>query len=311
MIAESPRIVVVGSINMDLVIRCPRLPAPGETVLATAADEVPGGKGANQAVAAARAGGRVSFVGRIGSDAFAPRLLESLRKQGIDTAEVSVAENCSSGLAVVSVDDAGENSILVVPGANAKVDTADLKGAAETIAEADVLLVQLEIPVETVAEAIASARQRDVRVILDPAPITATLPPELFDVDLICPNQAEASAIVGRQLLSVDDARDAVPELHARGVRNVIITMGGHGAVVSDGATAEVIRPFPVRAVDTTAAGDAFAGALAVQWARRDCIFDAARFASAAGALAATRAGAQPGMPHREEVERLLAQTPS
>ncbi len=291
---------------MDLVVRCARLARPGETIIAESVSEVPGGKGANQAVAAARMGADVAMIGRVGDDAFAARLVENLQRHKIDITRVSASRDCASGLAIVAVQSNGENSIVVVSGANGQLSVDDVASAADVIRASDALLLQLEVPLATVAAAATLARQAGVRVILDPAPAPAQFPEELLDVDLLCPNQSEAAAILGRPVESIDDARDAVIELKRRGAGDAVVTLGSRGAVVSDGGSATWLEPFTVEAVDTTAAGDAFAGALAVRWAEQPALIEAARFASAAGALAATRAGAQPGMPCRAEVDKLL-----
>lgn len=300
-----PRIAVLGSINMDLVVRCGHLPVPGETIIADTSDEIPGGKGANQAVAAARAGGQVTMIGRVGDDAFAGRLLENLQKEKIDTAAVRATSGCASGIAVVAVESSGENAIMVVPGANGRVSCDDVQSAADLIRAADILLLQLEIPLDAVAAAAAIAKDADIPIILDPAPMPPSLPSGLLAVDVICPNQSEAAAIVGRPIVNVADAREAIPLLHRQGAKQVIITMGGHGALLSDGDAVSLIEPFPITPRDTTAAGDAFAGALAVGLASGDSLEQAARFAAAAGAIAATRLGAQIGMPTRDEIEQL------
>ena len=290
---------------MDLVVRCANLPVPGETIIADSSSEIPGGKGANQAVASARAGGDVTMIGRVGDDAFADRLLENLRRENIDTVNVSRSKQCASGIAVVAVEASGENAIMVVPGSNGRVTPEDVEAAAGVIRKSDVLLLQLEIPLDAVLAAIKIATAADVRVILDPAPMPNSLPDEILNVDIICPNQSEASAIVGRPIETVDDARGCVSRLHHRGARNVIITLGGDGAVVSDGVSVEWIQPWKITPVDTTAAGDAFAGALALRLADGASLVEAARFAAAAGAIAATRVGAQPGMATRDEIEQL------
>ncbi len=291
---------------MDLVVRCANLPVPGETIIADSSSEIPGGKGANQAVASARAGGDVTMIGRVGDDAFAGRLLENLRCEKIDTGNVIRTEHCASGIAVVAVEASGENAIMVVPGSNGRVSPKDVEAAAGVIRQADLLLLQLEIPLDAVLAAIMIATAAGVRVILDPAPMPSSLPDEILSVDIICPNQSEASAIVGRPIESVDEARDCLSRLHDRGAKNVIITLGGDGAVVSDGVSVEWIQPWKITPVDTTAAGDAFAGALAVRLADGASLVEAARFAAAAGAIAATRVGAQPGMATRDEIEQLL-----
>lgn len=290
---------------MDLVVRCAHLPEPGETIIADSCEEVPGGKGANQAVAAARAGGRVSMIGRVGQDAFATRLVDNLRTEEVDCSSIRTSPG-ASGVAVVGVERSGENAIMVVPGANGKVDLADVDAAAESIRGAQRLLVQLEIPLDTVLAAIDVARRASVPVILDPAPMPSSLPDGLLHVDLVCPNQTEASAMIGRAIDSVQDAIDAIPMIRQLGAENVIITLGDQGVVMGDGVSSDWVQPTKVDAVDTTAAGDAFAGALAVRLADGDSLPDAVRFASAAGALAATRPGAQPGMPTASEIEALI-----
>jgi ribokinase len=309
MTRRAARIAVLGSINMDLVIRCRHLPVPGETVIAHSSAEVPGGKGANQAVAASRLGADVTMIGSVGDDAFASRLLQNLSDEQIDVSQVTQRTQCASGLAVVAVEDAGENLIAVVPGANASVSVEDALRAKQVIRHSDVLLLQLEIPHETVIAAMRLARELKTRVILDPAPATASFPSQLFDVDVLCPNQSEAALILDREVRTIDEAKAAAVALNGRGVRHAIVTLGAQGAVLSDGKHTQWIEPFSVDAVDTTAAGDAFAGALAVAWKQAPSLAEAVRFASAAGALAATRAGAQPGMPQLEEVHRLVATT--
>jgi ribokinase len=303
---SAPRITVLGSINMDLVVRCAHLPIPGETIIAQSSAEIPGGKGANQAVAAARAGGEVTMIGRVGDDAFAGRLAANLRRENVNTANVIETDKCASGIAVVAVEESGENAIMVVPGANGRVTSEDVDATADIIRKSELLLLQLEIPLDAVLAAIAIATEAGVRVILDPAPMPSSLPEKTLNVDIICPNQSEASAIVGRTVHTVEDALDCVSRLHDRGAKHVIVTLGGDGAVVSDGNSTEWIQPLKITPVDSTAAGDAFAGALAVRLAEGASLVEAARFASAAGAIAATRVGAQPAMATRSEIEHLL-----
>ena len=303
--SDRPRIVVVGSINLDLVVECENLALPGQTVLADSLAENPGGKGANQAVAAARAGGNVSMMGRVGDDAHAQTLIDSLKSQNINTRQVARSKNCASGLAIVAVERSGQNSIIVVPGANDRITENDIMDGADIIRQADYLLVQLEIPTATVLAATRLARDAGVPVILDPAPMRDSLPPDLFAVDIVCPNQSEAELIVGQPIRSIDAATAAIATLHQRGARLAIITMGELGAVASDGNQTEWIEPAQIEVVDTTAAGDAFAGALAVRLAEGESIFTAAKFASAAGAIAATSIGAQTAMPTRAEIDKM------
>ncbi|MCG8586418.1 MAG: ribokinase [Pirellulales bacterium] len=298
-----PRIVVVGSINTDLVVRCERLPKPGETVIANEYAQIAGGKGANQAVAAARLGADVMMVGRVGDDEFGVRALRSLADEGIDTTHVQITENTSSGLAVIGVEQTGENSIMVVPGANGHVSERDVTEATDAIANCNILLLQLEIPFTVVKTAITTARAHGVRVILDPAPISAPLASDVLDVEVICPNQAEASELLGSEIESVDDAREAARQLVRLGPRAAVITLGDKGAVFADGDSATWVEPIPVDAVDTTAAGDAFAAALGLCLTQGASLDEAVRFACAAGAIAASRHGAQPSLPTLAEVE--------
>ena len=301
---DKPRIAVLGSINMDLLIRLEQLPAPGETRIAESATEVCGGKGANQAVAAARAGGSVVMIGRVGNDTFAPRLRQNLIDAPIDCQHVHSSPG-ASGLAVVNVDQNGENSIVVVPGANATVSVADVESARQAIVSADTLLVQLETPLETVVAAVRLARSADVRVILDPAPPPSQFPDELLEVDLICPNQSEASALSGSPITSISEAVSAAARLHDRGASRVAITLGESGTLLFDASGGRHLKPPTVTPIDTTAAGDAFAGALAVRWCETEDLDAAVGFANAAGAWAAAHRGAQPAMGTRAQVETL------
>ncbi|TWT84977.1 Ribokinase [Planctomycetes bacterium CA13] len=301
-----PRIVVCGSINMDLVVRCTVLPARGETIIANQSSEICGGKGANQAIAAAKVGGDVSFIGRVGDDVFSSRLVENLNQHRIDCTHVTTTVGSSSGVAVVAVEQSGENSIMVVPGANGRVTRTDVEAAAATIQTSDVLLLQLEIPSDAVVTALQIAKHAGVRVILDPAPAPKVFPNEFFEADALVPNQSEAAAILGIPVETVADGMAAVEQLALRGVAFPVITMGSQGAVFGDGETIRSIEPFGVTAVDTTAAGDAFAGALAVAWAEGQTLADSMRMACASGAIASTRLGAQPSMPTRAEVNAFL-----
>nr|MBC8351224.1 ribokinase [Planctomycetota bacterium] len=301
-----PRIAVLGSMNMDLVVQCPDLPRPGETITASSFTEISGGKGANQAVAAARLGGDVSMIGRVGDDAFGRQLLGNLNREGIDTSLVRATDRCPSGIAIVAVEQCGENSIIVVPGANGRLDKQDVSLAAERIRASDALLLQLETPINTALAAINIAREAGVRVILDPAPAPTFFPPELFAVDVLCPNQSEASAILGWNIQSVCDAKDAAAELNRRGITCAIITLGDRGTVASENERPLWFEPVAIKPIDTTAAGDAFAAAFTIHWVKHELSMEAVRYACAAGAFAASRAGAQPAMPRREDVLDLL-----
>lgn len=303
-----PHIVVVGSINMDLVVRVPRLPRPGETLHAHDFQTIPGGKGANQAVAAARLGARVTMIGRIGDDSFGSSLKTGLANEGIDVEHVRTIAGCSSGLALIAVDQAGENSITVVAGANAALTPDDVRRHSDVIAEADMLLVQLEVPLETVTCAVELARSHGVRTILDPAPMPdVPMPGGLFEVDVFTPNQSEAACLTGIAPTDTGQQTLFIEGLRLRGARNIVLKQGARGAWLSTPEEETAVASFEVPVVDTTAAGDAFTAALAVGIGEKLSLADAVRFACAAGALATTRLGAQPAMPRRREVDELLA----
>lgn len=304
---QPPRIVVVGSINLDLVVRCARLPRPGETVAGQSLREIPGGKGANQAVAAARLGANVRMIGRVGDDAFGARLRAELKSAGVDDRYVLDTPNCESGIALISVDDAGENSIIVVPGANGRLTLADVAASEAAFRDAQVLLVQLEVPLETIVAAVQMARKHGLLVIVDPAPAVDTLPADLLAADVICPNETEATRLADISVTSAEEAARAALWLRDRGARIAIVKRGEHGVVVASGNGAPRVFPsFAVNAVDSTAAGDAFAGALGTALAENQALEEAIVFACAAGAIAASRPGAQPSMPSREDVKSML-----
>lgn len=294
---------MLGSINMDLMIRCGELPRPGETLTAESAREVCGGKGANQAVAAARAGGDVTMIGRVGDDAFSHRLLANLKEEGIGTTHVSETAACPSGLAIVAVDRNGENQIIVVPGANSRVSEDDVEAAKSAIQSADVLLVQLEIPTPPVEAAIRIARESQVRVILDPAPAPLAWPAAFNDADVLCPNESEAIAILGDE--SETSAKTAMLLRSTTGA-TIVMTLGEKGAIACADEEPELFPSLPISVTDTTGAGDAFAGVLAVYLAKHDDIRAAVRFANAAGALSASREGAQSGMGSWNEIDDFL-----
>ncbi len=290
---------------MDLVIRCAEMPAAGETVLAESSMEFCGGKGANQAVAASLSGGNVSMIGAVGNDAFADRLRVNLKQHGIDCQRVLQREDFSSGLAVISVDQHGQNSIMVVSGANGTMTPETVQSAASTIQQADALLVQLEIPVEAVLAGIQIAKQAGVRVLLDPAPAMQQIPKELLAVDLLCPNESEAAMLTGQAVQSVDDAISAANTLHQRGAANVAITLAERGTLLLSNGESQLIPAFPIQPVDSTAAGDAFAGSLAVRWLQSGDLQSAVGFANAAGALTASKPGAQASIPTQNKIHTL------
>ncbi len=306
--SEKPRILVVGSVNMDLVVRTTHMPQPGETVLGDKCVMSPGGKGANQAVAAARLGADVTFLGRVGDDPFAQALLESLQAEDIHCEHVLSTPRTSSGVAMIVVDAHGENSIVVAQGANAMVCPDDLYARSELFEQADMILLQLELPLPTVRAAIDLARRNHARVIFDPAPARRDLPDAVCTVDVISPNITEAEILTNRKASEERIEKMAAMDLIARGAKAAVLKLGARGALVVDaeGHFARV-QPFKVEVVDTTAAGDAFTAALAIGLAQGRKLRHAARLANAAGALACTKLGAQSAMPTESEVRFLMA----
>jgi len=293
-------IVVLGSLNVDLVARVPALPRPGETALGRRLETFTGGKGANQAIAAARLGGRVAMVGRVGRDAGGDALLAQLGRDGVDVGGVARDDREPTGTALIMVDDAGENLIAVTAGANGGVGTADVDRALAAAGRDGLLMLQLEVPLEAVAQAVAARHGR--RVVLNAAPAARLDAALLRGLEALVVNESEAAALLGRALPGPDAAR----ELHAAGAGLAVVTLGAAGAALCDASGTLRVAPFAVTAVDTTAAGDAFVGALAVGLAAGRPPAEAARLASAAGAAAATRAGAQASLPTAEDVTRLF-----
>ena len=303
-------IVVVGSINLDLVSKGKKIPAPGETVRGESFNTFHGGKGANQAVAVARLGHPVAMIGKVGDDEFGPRLRDRLSAEGVDVSHVGVACAISSGVALISVDEAGQNSITVVPGANDTLTPADLDAASDLLRSAGMILTQLEIPIETVEHLCALAGEFGVPVKLDPAPARPLPRKILGQVAYLTPNETETATLCAIADGDLDESKagKCAAQLKKAGAGNVIIKMGARGALVlaADGAQT-VVPGFKVPVVDSTAAGDAFNGALATALSSGLSLPRACRYASAAGAVSVTRAGAQPAMPSASQVERLLA----
>jgi ribokinase len=301
-------VAVVGSLNMDLVARAPRIPQPGETIIGRDFHTLPGGKGANQAVAAARLGAAVAMVGRVGSDAFARLLLDNLAAAGVDHTAVVQDPGAATGVALIVVDAAGQNTIVVAAGANMRLSPADVETAEAAIAAADVLLLQLETPLETATRAAQIAHAHGVTVILNPAP-AQPLPPDLLRlVDVLVPNESETALLTGLPMDSLARVEAAAGALRESGVGAVILTLGKHGALLAQPGGMQAFPAFVVTAVDTTAAGDAFMGGLAVALAEGHSLAESIRWGNAAGALAATRLGAQPSLPIRRAVEKLLTE---
>jgi len=302
------KMVVVGSINMDLVVRAPHIPIPGETVLGSDFGTFPGGKGANQAVAAARQGVDVTMVGCVGEDAFGRQLVSGLRLEKIDTQFIHLDETAPTGVALITLDAAGQNSIVVASGANYKLTPGHIHQAGPAFSNASVLLLQLESPLETVIAAAQNARALGVKVILNPAPAQA-LPRELLSlVDVLIPNESEASMLTGLPVASLGQAEAAARHLLDMGIRCVVVTLGPQGALlVRPGQPPIHALAFPVNVVDTTSAGDSFIGAFSVSLADGLPLEIALRRGCAAGALAATRHGAQPSIPTASEIDQFLA----
>lgn len=292
-----PRIVVVGSANTDLVVAVPSIPAPGETVLGGDLQLIPGGKGANQAVAAARLGAEVRFVGRVGSDDFGKQTLTNLQQEGIDTRFVFVSDDAPSGVALIAVSAQGENSIVVAPGANMRLTAADILRAADAFADADAVIAQLEIPIEAVEAAAQLAKQHGARFLLNPAP-ARELPDSLYaHTDYLIPNETE-----GRQLTGAADAEAIIATLQARGCRTVILTLGAQGVAYYSDGELQIAPAYPVQAVDTTAAGDAFVGGFAVALCEGSTLEQAIDFGQRAASITVSRWGAQSALPRRQEL---------
>lgn len=300
-------IVVVGSLNADMVVRVPHIPAPGETILGSGFETIPGGKGANQAVAAARLGAEVAMIGRVGAGALGDMLLANLENDKVDHRWVRQDPDSPTGIAMIEVSEDGQNSIVVAPGANHRLTPQDVEDAESLFAQAKILLLQLEIPLDAVIAAAKLARKHQVKVLLNPAP-AQPLPAELLSlVDILVPNETEAALLTNKPVDTLETAREAARSLQAEGPGTVIITLGERGCLVVDQAGERVFPAFPVQAVDTTAAGDAFIGAFAVAMAEGKPVDEALAWGRAAGALAASKAGAQPSLPSRAELLAFLA----
>jgi ribokinase len=300
-------IIVFGSINIDLVAKAPRLPQPGETVIGSNFCTSGGGKGANQAVAAARLGIPTYIIGRVGSDRFAEELLTNLQVYGVNASNVSIDPDTNSGIATIAVDDRGQNNIIVIPGANNNVGKAELEALKKLLPGATSLLLQLEIPLQIVQQAAAIAREAGVRTILDPAPARSDLPIELYRlIDIITPNEVEAAQLVGFPVNDPETAMLAAKQLQERGVRNAIVKLGAKGAVCVTENDSIFVPAFTVEAVDTVAAGDAFNGGLVAGLDVGLSLPEAVVWGAAAGALCATKTGAQTAMPDRPTFDDFL-----
>lgn len=298
------KIVVVGSLNMDLVVQANRLPVGGETILGKAFHEIPGGKGANQAVAMARLGAVVEMIGRVGQDGFGKSLLSTLAADGVQTNSISMVEGVSTGVALITVQDSGENSIIVVPGANSCLLPEDLLTCKDQIAGAKTVVAQLETPLETVEKLFEIAKQNSCYTILNPAPAQALPLALLRHIDLLTPNETELALLSGLPTETEEEVAAAAKELMARGVKALVVTLGSEGAVYFDNEGAYCkVSAHKVDAVDTTAAGDSFTAGLAVKLTQGATIEEAMAFATKVGALTVQTLGAQSSLPTLAEVE--------
>ena len=302
-----PDILVIGSLNADLVVRVPRFPQPGETISGDDLQTFPGGKGANQAVAAARLGSSVSMLGRVGNDNFGDSLLDNLQLNNVDTKLIQ-RDNASTGTAIIAVDPNGQNSIVLSAGANGKVSHTDVRSA--SFSDFNLLLLQLEIPIETVLSGAQRARESGLRVLLNPAP-ARTLPDELISLpDFLVPNETELGLLTNQPVNDIPSAEKAAHDLLARGAQTVIVTLGANGALLVTKENTKHIPPFKVNVVDTTAAGDAFIGGFAYALLQGRSLKESVRYGCACGALATIKFGAQPSLPTKEEVEKFISEAP-
>jgi ribokinase len=296
------RIIVIGSSNTDMVIKSKKLPAPGETILGGTFLMNPGGKGANQAVAAARLGGKVTFVTKIGNDMFGSEAIDLFGSENIDTRYIINDPINPSGVALITVDENGENSIVVAPGSNGTLSAYDINEEVFDNEAADIYLMQLEIPLGTVEFVAQKALLKNNMVILNPAPARPLSDDLLSYIHIITPNETEAELLTGIKVTDSLSAQKASDELHNKGVKNVVITMGSSGAHISTGSVSKMVSVVPTKAIDTTAAGDVFNGALAVALSEGKELEEAVIFANKASAISVTRMGAQASAPYRNEI---------
>ncbi|MEL7034191.1 MAG: ribokinase [Cyanobacteria bacterium J06592_8] len=300
-------VIVFGSINMDLVAKTPRLPSPGETLKGNQFFTAPGGKGANQAVAAARLGALTYLVGRVGEDGFGQELLAHLQETGVQTQGIKVDSRTSSGVAIIAVDQNSENTIIIVPGANGCVESSDVNRLKNLLSDATVLLLQLEVPLPAILSTAKIAQEVGVKVILDPAPAPTELPDELYAlIDIITPNETETKQLTGFDLSLEENWIKAADFFRHRGVKTVILKLGARGVFCMDSSGSFQAEAFPVQAIDTVAAGDAFNGAMAAAFEEGLSLKEAIVWGTTAGALATTKLGAQPSLPDRETFDAFL-----
>ncbi|MCR6503364.1 ribokinase [Bacteroides sp. KH569_7] len=296
------KIVVIGSCNTDMVVKASRLPVPGETILGGTFYMNPGGKGANQAIAAARLGAEVTLISKIGYDLFGLQALEIYRSEKINTEFIFTDQKSPSGVALISVDSFGENSIIVAPGASRSLSVEDIDKARSKLEEADIILMQLEVPIETAEYAASIAKSYGKKVILNPAPASVLSNSFLGSVHTILPNRVEAEMLSGIKVVDADSARRAAMVIGEKGIENVVITLGKDGAYVKEKEEYTMIPAKEVETIDTTGAGDVFCGAFSVYLSENHTLTESVEFANAAAALAVTRMGAQSAIPYKREI---------
>ncbi|MCK0551474.1 ribokinase [Pantoea ananatis] len=306
--SKNAKLAVLGSINADHILNLAHFPRPGETVIGQKYQIAFGGKGANQAVAAGRAGANIAFIACVGADDIGERICQQLAQDNIDTHSVEAVEGESTGVAMIFVNGEGENNIGIYSGANAALTPQYVERHQQVITRADALLMQLESPLDSVLAAATLARQHQTRVILNPAPATKLSDDLLALIDIITPNETEAEILTGIAVNNDDDAARAAAALHEKGIATVLITLGRRGVWLSENGKGQRIAGFEVNAVDTIAAGDTFNGAFITARLEGKAMHDAVRFAHAAAAIAVTRSGAQPSVPWRAEIDDFLQQ---
>lgn len=305
-----PHILVVGSLNMDLVLRCEQMPRPGQTVSGHSFSTIPGGKGANQAVAAANCGTQVTMIGRVGSDDFGQRLIMGLDHHAVYTDAIMVSEGVPTGTAMIMVDQNSENAICLAVGANGRLSPADLDEHIDSFDNATLLLLQTEVPLDTVRYAIQLARHRKIPIVLNPAPAPDHLPADFYGEVILIPNETELAQLAGMPTDDLRDVKAATLCLIQRGARAVVATLGRRGALaVASNMETFHRHPYKISTVDSTGAGDAFCGTFATHYAQHKNLQLATQFAAAAGALACTKFGGQPAMPHLQAINQLVQRT--
>lgn len=300
------KVVVLGNINQDFVVRAERMPRPGETILGTDVKFVAGGKGANQAVTAARLGAEVTLIGRVGQDAFGPILLDNLRREGVESRYVGSDDGVATGMAFIALSPDGENSILSVGGANLNCAARYVEDAAPAIRHANIALVQFAVPLESVELFVKIATEAKVPVLMDPTPPMGKMPQNWNLATVLTPNETEAEYVVGYPVPDPETAARAAQEIHARGVKIALVKRGPDGCVVCTEKGTRLVPGFQVEVCDTTGAGDSFAAGMGVALAEGLEVDQAVAFGNACGALACTKFGAQPSLPHRKDVDRFL-----